>query len=51
MYDSVHILKNLRINWINKKDDDQTITFFVEVDNIKVKKYAKFKHVYDFYSA
>ena len=27
MFDSVHILKNLRNNWINKKDTEKTIFF------------------------
>ena len=51
MYDSVHIMKNLRNNLLNKKDSDSTTEFYLITDGKKVKHHFKFKHLRDLYIA
>ena len=49
-YDPVHIIKNLRNNFIKKKDVEQTIQFYkVDDQGEKILCFAKFKHLYDLY--
>ena len=47
LYDPVHILKNFRNNWINKKDNDKTIEFYHHVNGNREKHLAKFCHLND----
>ena len=51
LYDSVHLFKNFRNNWLNKKDNDKTIEYY-DVDEIGVttiKRFAKFSHLIDLF--
>ena len=50
MFDPVHILKNVRNAFLNKRDPDQTILFYVRGDSSeKHLCKAKFKHLFDLY--
>lgn len=51
MYDFVHLFKNIRNNWINLKNVDQTFVFpsFEQSCEADVLNYAKFKHFRDVY--
>ena len=49
-YDPVHILKNLRNNFINKKDPEQTVQYFIKNDSGElILQKAKFIHLYLLY--
>ena len=50
-YDSVHIVINLRNNWITKKDPEHSMTYYDFVNGCKVKKVAKFSHLCDLFLA
>ena len=47
MFDPVHLLKNFRNNWLNKKDELKTIEFYEIVDGKCVKNFARFSHLWE----
>lgn len=48
MYDSIHIAKNVRNNWLNKKDFDKTF-FYPSFDDFTKIRCARFKDLRDLY--
>ena len=50
LYDSVHIAKNFRNNWINKKDYDKTF-YYPKFNDFKKTCKAFFTHLRDLYSS
>lgn len=48
IYDTIHILKNFRNNWINKKDPEKSF-FYPKFDNFSIIQQAAFKDIRDLY--
>ena len=52
LYDPVHIIKNVRNNWINKRKAEQPIEFYTTKDDGKAQKHcAKFFHLFKLYES
>lgn len=50
IYDSVHVLKNFRNNWVNQKDSDLSF-FYPNFQNFSIIQQAQFKELRDLYHA
>ena len=51
LYDAVHIIKNVRNNWLNKRLIEKPLTFYLEKNGAITKHIAKFVHLFKLYEA
>lgn len=50
MYDTIHIFKNFRNNWVNKKDPEKSF-FYPKFDNFSIIQQASFKDLRDLHNS